>query len=193
MKLPNFENAIVSSTKLEGYLLSEVHPVGRAKALFLKNLGYDDTAPHILERDLLSIAGEEDVSHVQASEYGTKYIIDGMIRTPSGATVTMRRFGSWKQITLDPDSSRPIRPESLVEGDGMIKELDTVVLTHSIKEHNLEQGDVGTVVHCYPGDSFEVEFVTGEGNTAAVLTLTGDEIRPMGKGEILHAREYTVA
>jgi len=75
----------------------------------------------------------------------------------------------------------------------MIKELDTIVLTHDIAEHKLKQGDVGAVVHCYPENRFEVEFVTGEGNTAAVLTLVGDDIRPMGKGEILHAREYTVA
>ena len=75
----------------------------------------------------------------------------------------------------------------------MIKELDTIVLTHDIKEHHLQQGDVGAVLHCYPSDGFEVEFVTGEGTTAAVLTLTADDIRPMGKGEILHAREFTAA
>lgn len=74
----------------------------------------------------------------------------------------------------------------------MIGELDTIVLTHDVKEHGLVQGDVGAVVHCYPdGSAFEVEFVTGEGNTAAVLTLTGSDIRPMGKDEILHAREFT--
>ncbi|MQF94751.1 MAG: DUF4926 domain-containing protein [SAR202 cluster bacterium] len=75
----------------------------------------------------------------------------------------------------------------------MIKELDTVVLKHDIKEHNLEQGDVGAVVHCYPEEEFEVEFVTGEGTTAADLTLKGEDIRPLGKGEILHAREITAA
>ena len=76
----------------------------------------------------------------------------------------------------------------------MPKELDTIVLTHGVKEYGLERGDVGAVVHCYPdGDTFEVEFVTGEGNTAAALTLTGSDIRPMGKGEILHAREFTAA
>ena len=76
----------------------------------------------------------------------------------------------------------------------MIGELDTIVLTHDVKEHDLERGDVGAVVHCYPdGSAFEVEFVTGEGNSAALLTLTGSEIRPMGKGEILHAREITAA
>ena len=75
----------------------------------------------------------------------------------------------------------------------MIKEFDTIVLMRNIKEHNLVQGDVGAVVHCYTADGFEVEFVTGEGATAAVLTLSSNDIRPMGKGEILHAREYKVA
>jgi hypothetical protein len=75
----------------------------------------------------------------------------------------------------------------------MVRELDTIVLTRDIEEHNLQQGDVGAIVHCYPADGYEVEFVTGEGTTAAALTLNGDDIRPMGKGEILHAREYTVA
>ena len=75
----------------------------------------------------------------------------------------------------------------------MIKELDAIVLTHDVNEHNLKRGDVGAVIHRYPADGFEVEFVTGEGKTAAVLTLTGDDIRPMGKGEILHAREINVA
>ena len=74
----------------------------------------------------------------------------------------------------------------------MVRELDTIVLTRDVKKHGLEQGDVGAVVHCYPGGkAFEVEFVTGEGITAAVLTLTGPNIRPMHKGEILHAREFT--
>ncbi len=80
-----------------------------------------------------------------------------------------------------------------MKGTGMIKELDTIVLKRDIEEHNLEQGDVGAIVHCYRADGYEVEFVTGEGTTAAVLTLSGDDIRPMGKGEILHAREFIVA
>ena len=76
----------------------------------------------------------------------------------------------------------------------MIQELDTVILTRDMPDHGLKQGDVGAVVHCYPGGkAFEVEFVTGEGRTAAVLTLTGPDIRPMRKDEILHARQYTVA
>ena len=74
----------------------------------------------------------------------------------------------------------------------MIQDLDTVVLTHDIERHGLEQGDVGAVAHCYKDNAaFEVEFVTAEGTTVAVLTLTPEDIRPMSGGEILHVREFT--
>jgi len=50
----------------------------------------------------------------------------------------------------------------------MIRELDTVVLTHDIRDNGLERGDVGAVVHAYgAGSTFEVEFVTAEGKTVA--------------------------
>lgn len=76
----------------------------------------------------------------------------------------------------------------------MIRELDTAVLTHDVAEHGLIRGDVGTVVHCYSdGTAFEVEFVTAEGKTVALLTLTPQDIRPIGGGEILHVREQAPA
>ena len=31
----------------------------------------------------------------------------------------------------------------------MIRELDTVVLSHDIEEYGLKQNDIGAVVHCY--------------------------------------------
>jgi hypothetical protein len=72
----------------------------------------------------------------------------------------------------------------------MTRELETVVLTHDCREHGLKEGDVGAVVHCYPApEAYEVEFVTAEGRTLAVLTLTSQEIRPFRIGEILHVRE----
>jgi uncharacterized protein DUF4926 len=71
----------------------------------------------------------------------------------------------------------------------MIRELDTVVLVRDLEEYGLRQGDVGAVVHCYKdGATFEVEFVTGEGETIAVLTLTHHDIRAMHNQEILHVR-----
>ncbi|PSQ91605.1 MAG: DUF4926 domain-containing protein [Bacteroidetes bacterium SW_4_67_19] len=76
----------------------------------------------------------------------------------------------------------------------MIQELDTVVLARAIEEHGLEGGDIGAVVHRYDeGEAFEVEFVTGEGRTVAVLTLERGDIRPMDEREILHARAMAAA
>ena len=39
----------------------------------------------------------------------------------------------------------------------------------------------------------EVEFVTGEGTTFAVVTLSCSEIRTIGRREILHARPLETA
>lgn len=76
----------------------------------------------------------------------------------------------------------------------MIRELDTVVLTHDVQEHGLVNGDLGAVVHCYPdGKSYQVEFVTAKGRTVAVFTLTNEDIRLMRPHEILNARELQVA
>jgi hypothetical protein len=76
----------------------------------------------------------------------------------------------------------------------MIQELDTVVLAHNIDQYGLKQDDIGAVVHRYKnGEAFEVEFVTGEGETIAVLTLTQADIRPMRRQEILHVRELMAA
>lgn len=72
----------------------------------------------------------------------------------------------------------------------MIKELDTVVLTRDLPQHGLKRGDIGAVVHMHPGgSSFEVEFVSGDGTTLALLTLANLDIRPISSQEILHVRE----
>jgi hypothetical protein len=59
--------------------------------------------------------------------------------------------------------------------------LDPVILTHDIDKYGLKQGDIGAVVHCYSdGAAFEVEFVTAEGRTIALLTLNPADIRLSG-------------
>jgi len=76
----------------------------------------------------------------------------------------------------------------------MIKELDLVVLNHDIGSYGLKAGDVGTVVHSYADKAgFEIEFLTAEGKTIAVLTLTAADIRPIQRAEILHVREVEPA
>jgi hypothetical protein len=76
----------------------------------------------------------------------------------------------------------------------MIRELECVVLARDLEAHGLKEGDVGAVVHCYPGGSaFEVEFVTGEGRTIAVVTLEAKDVRPVQSSEILHVRTFATA
>ena len=72
----------------------------------------------------------------------------------------------------------------------MIKEHDRVVLKTDVPAEGLKSGDVGTVVHKYAdGQAYEVEFVTLEGRTAAVVTLESAQVRPVNPREITHARQ----
>lgn len=70
-----------------------------------------------------------------------------------------------------------------------IKEHDRVVLTTDLTREKLAVGDVGTVVHVYRGgEAFEVEFVSLDGETVAVVTLERAQVRPVQRREITHAR-----
>jgi hypothetical protein len=75
-----------------------------------------------------------------------------------------------------------------------IREHDTVVLTRELPDHHLQVGDVGAVVYIYAeGKAYEVEFVTGAGQTLAVETLGPQDIRPLGASDILHTRSVSAA
>jgi hypothetical protein len=72
----------------------------------------------------------------------------------------------------------------------MLKEHETVALTHDLPEHGLVTGDVGAIVYCYAdGKAYEVEFVAANGQTVAVVTLTAADVRPLEGREILHVRD----
>lgn len=71
----------------------------------------------------------------------------------------------------------------------MIKELDNVVLTTDLPEYGLKGDDIGTVVLTHKGGKgYEVEFVTLDGETVAVVTLLSSQIRPVAKREIARVR-----
>ena len=72
----------------------------------------------------------------------------------------------------------------------MIAELDVVVLTRALPAESLAAGDVGTIVHVYPGArAYEVEFATLTGATIGVVTLEADAVRPVAEREIAHVRQ----
>ena len=75
-----------------------------------------------------------------------------------------------------------------------MKEHERVVLKTPVPAEGLEAGDVGTVVHVYgDGRAYEVEFLTLDGRTAAVVTLEAVQVRPVGQREITHARGLAAA
>lgn len=90
MKLPNREEVHISAQKLIEYLLSETHPVGKSKARFFRDIGFDETKASLLERSLTAIAQQENVRESSSSLYGAKYVIEGMLETPSGNFVAVR-------------------------------------------------------------------------------------------------------
>lgn len=70
----------------------------------------------------------------------------------------------------------------------MIKELDRIVLADDLPDYGLKGGDIGTVVLVHPIGGYEVEFMTLDGETLAVVSLSPDQLRPIGEREIGHAR-----
>ena len=89
MKIPNRENAYIPSGKLRGYLLSRTHVVGRWKARFFEDLGFDDTNVDLLKDRLIAAAHSQTVKAVVPSRYGTKYVIEGLLETPVRGLVSV--------------------------------------------------------------------------------------------------------
>jgi hypothetical protein len=76
----------------------------------------------------------------------------------------------------------------------MIRELDNVVLTADLPEHRLQRGDIGTVVLVHgENEGYEVEFVTLDGETVAVVSVFATQVRTVRRGEIAHARAIEAA
>ena len=70
-----------------------------------------------------------------------------------------------------------------------MNELDSIVLTINLPEYGLTAGDLGTVVTMHAGgEGFEVEFVTLDGETLAVVSLSAAQVRPVARHEIARAR-----
>lgn len=67
-------------------------------------------------------------------------------------------------------------------------ELEVVVLERDVPEHGLRKGDVGTVVLVHGKDAFEVEFMTASGNTVALFTLSGQDLRKAERTDMMTIR-----
>ena len=79
MKLPRRDRAFVPERKLTAYLLSLSHPVGRGKARFFRRPGFDLSNTDILTDGLLTLACQSNVVRAEQTDYGTKYVVDGLL------------------------------------------------------------------------------------------------------------------
>jgi hypothetical protein len=66
--------------------------------------------------------------------------------------------------------------------------LDTIVLDRDLPDRGLRKGDLGTVVEVYEPDGLDVEFVTASGRTAALVTLTTRDVRPVADDDLVSVR-----
>lgn len=66
------------------------HPVGKFKAKRFHEWGFDETHIEKLEEALLKIAHTRKVVETVPSKFGTKYVVDGKIKTPRGGNRTIR-------------------------------------------------------------------------------------------------------
>ncbi|WP_022835466.1 DUF6883 domain-containing protein [Salisaeta longa] len=88
--LPNLEQAVVPKEKITDYLLSERHPSGRGKAKFFKGFGFSPDQWEVLADALKRHAGQHGVTRTEASPFGTRYVVEGMITTPIGRSPQLR-------------------------------------------------------------------------------------------------------
>ena len=90
MKLPNLNKAIIPPAKLTQYLLSSAHPYGRHKAAFFRRFGFREGSWRVLASALLAHADEHEVAGAEDTPFGTRYNVEGRLRTPDGRNPVVR-------------------------------------------------------------------------------------------------------
>ncbi len=90
MKLPNLDRAIVPQAKLTQYLLSMTHPYGRHKAAFFLRFGFRSESWKALASALKAHAEEHDIAVAEDTPFGTRYNVEGILRTPDARNPVVR-------------------------------------------------------------------------------------------------------
>lgn len=90
MSLPNADEAVIAESKIAGYLLDSRHPDGATKAKFFLGLGFTMRDWKDLANELRNIAANSSTGSCVETRHGTKYIVDGRIRAPSGRSPYIR-------------------------------------------------------------------------------------------------------
>jgi hypothetical protein len=88
--LPGIEIAVVEERKVLGYLLAGDHPEGASKASFFQAVGFRRSEWQALSEAIQDHARRHQVTEIERSPYGTKYVVDGPMRSPDGRAPVVR-------------------------------------------------------------------------------------------------------
>ena len=88
MQIPYGNEAIVATEKIRDYLLPPIHPIGRYKAAFFRDLGYAQANWRELERSIRTLLLKEALL-LNSTECGQKFSIAGSISGPNGRVATI--------------------------------------------------------------------------------------------------------
>jgi hypothetical protein len=97
------EKAEVPEEKITRYLLDVNHDEGRGKALFFLHVGLSVEQWDELAQALIRHAQEHEVVKEETTRFGTRYVVEGDLQTPSGRIVQIR--SAWF-ISLNDSSPR---------------------------------------------------------------------------------------
>ena len=90
MMLPDAERASVDRAKITDYLLSLSHPDGSIKAAFFMRFGFRTEDWETLAAALKEVGTSNPVTDSVESPHGTRYTVDGSLRSPDGRAPRVR-------------------------------------------------------------------------------------------------------
>ena len=90
MRIPNVEHALVERHKIVDYLMNPAHPDNGGEAAFFLSCGFNLERWQELASAFARLAVDFPIAKNMASQHGTKYILDGELRTPSGRSPRVR-------------------------------------------------------------------------------------------------------
>ena len=90
MNLPDLDQTVIPKEKITNHLLSPTHPEGGSKAVFFGRFGFRRDDWTTLAGALRAHAAAHEVAYTEPSPFGTRYVVDGIMQTPSGRTPLVR-------------------------------------------------------------------------------------------------------
>ncbi|MGH7796053.1 MAG: DUF6883 domain-containing protein [Candidatus Binatia bacterium] len=102
MRLPGIGKAEVNETKIVKYLLSTTHRAGKSKAAFFMAHGFDPQRWKDLDTALRQHAIDNEIAREERTIFGTRYVVDGVLKTPDGQPLNVRTV--W---FIDDDNDAP--------------------------------------------------------------------------------------